>query len=76
MTTTSADRGLQVQDDVVLELKPNGEGLWRAGNDEVPFSWCINSARIARRHEDGFQKGSLSFVLRCRVPEGPVQCNA
>ena len=34
------------QTEVVLELKANGDGLWRVGTDEVTFTWYIKRGEL------------------------------
>lgn len=30
----------------VLELNPHGDGIWRVGDEEVPFSWYIKGSQL------------------------------
>ena len=30
----------------VLELKANGDGAWKSGGEEIPFSWYIKGAEL------------------------------
>lgn len=32
--------------EVTLELKENGEGAWRKGNEEVPFAWYLEAGEL------------------------------
>ncbi len=32
--------------ETVLEVKANGDGIWRAGDEEVLFSWYIKGAEL------------------------------
>ena len=34
------------QTETVLELKADGDGVWRVGDDEVPFSWYIKGGEL------------------------------
>jgi len=34
------------QSETVLELKDNGQGVWRVGDDEVNFSWYVRSSEL------------------------------
>jgi len=34
------------QGEVILELKENGEGLWRVGSDEDSFEWYIKRGEL------------------------------
>ena len=36
----------QKQAATVLEVKANGAGIWRAGDEEVPFSWYIKGGEF------------------------------
>ncbi len=41
------------QMDVVLELKENGEGTWRKGDEEIPFSWYVKSGELRLNTKGG-----------------------
>ena len=32
--------------ETTLELKENGVGIWKVGDDEVPFSWYMKGAEL------------------------------
>jgi hypothetical protein len=32
--------------EVVMELKANGDGTWRMGDEEIPFAWYIQSGEL------------------------------
>jgi hypothetical protein len=34
------------QAETVLEVKANGDGIWRVGDEEVPFSWYIKGSEL------------------------------
>jgi hypothetical protein len=34
------------QAEIAVELKANGDGLWRVGNEEVSFSWDIKGGEL------------------------------
>jgi len=34
------------QAETVLEVKANGDGIWRVGDAEVPFSWYIKGSEL------------------------------
>lgn len=34
------------QTEIVVELKANGDGLWRVGSEEVTFSWYIKRGEL------------------------------
>jgi len=37
---------LPKQAETILELKANGNGIWRVGDEEVPFSWYIKGGGL------------------------------
>lgn len=39
-------RVLNRMEEVTLELKSGGEGVWRVGADEVPFSWYVKGGEL------------------------------
>jgi hypothetical protein len=39
-------KDLPKQVETVVELKDNGEGIWRVGDEEVPFSWYIKGHEL------------------------------
>jgi hypothetical protein len=39
-------KDLPKQVESLVELKPNGDGAWKVGNEEVPFSWYIKGAEL------------------------------
>ncbi len=34
------------QSELVIELKANGEGIWKAGDEEIPFAWYIKGGEL------------------------------
>jgi len=34
------------QSETIVELKANGGGIWRVGDEEVPFSWYIKGGEL------------------------------
>jgi hypothetical protein len=36
-----------------LELKPHGEGIWRVGDEDVPFSWYIKGGELRVNTKEG-----------------------
>lgn len=34
------------QVETVIELKPNGDGAWKSGSEEIPFAWYIKSGEL------------------------------
>jgi hypothetical protein len=39
--------------ETVLELKANGDGVWRVGDEEVPFSWYIKDGELRVNTQGG-----------------------
>jgi len=37
---------LSKQTEVTMELKANGDGAWRTGDEEIPFTWYIKSGEL------------------------------
>jgi hypothetical protein len=42
-----------VKEDIFLELKPNGEGIWVVGMQEVTFSWYIKKGDLRVNTKEG-----------------------
>jgi hypothetical protein len=42
----AVEEDLPKQVETLLELKPNGDGAWKAGDEEIPFSWYIKSGEL------------------------------
>ena len=40
------EKDLPGQVETVLELKANGDGAWKSGGEEIPFSWYIKGAEL------------------------------
>ncbi len=40
------EKDLPKQVETLLELKPNGDGAWKVGDEEVPFSWYIKGDEL------------------------------
>jgi hypothetical protein len=40
------EKDLSGQIETVIELKPNGDGSWKSGVEEIPFSWYIKSGEL------------------------------
>jgi hypothetical protein len=40
------------QTETILELKANGDGYWKSGGEEIPFTWYIKSGEL-RVHTKG-----------------------
>jgi hypothetical protein len=34
------------QAEIILELKADGAGIWRVGDEEVPFSWYVKGGEL------------------------------
>ena len=45
-TYKAAVKNLPKQAETVLEVKANGDGIWRVGDEEVPFSWYIKGGEL------------------------------
>ena len=39
-------KDLPGQVETVIELKPNGDGAWKSGSEEIPFSWYIKGGEL------------------------------
>jgi hypothetical protein len=37
---------LSKQPEAIMELKANGDGVWRMGDEEIPFTWYIKSGEL------------------------------
>lgn len=49
-----AEEGVSpAEKEVFLDLKENGEGAWRRGNDEVPFSWYLEAGDLRLNTKGG-----------------------
>jgi len=40
------EKDLPKQVETLVELKPNGDGAWKVGNEEVPFSWYTKGSEL------------------------------
>lgn len=40
------EKDLSKQVETLIELKANGDGAWKVGNEEVPFAWYIKGAEL------------------------------
>jgi hypothetical protein len=45
-TYKAAEKDLPKQVETLVELKPNGDGAWKVGDEEVPFSWYIKDTEL------------------------------
>lgn len=45
-TYRSEAGGLPRQAEIVIELKANGDGIWRVSDEEVPFAWDIKGGEL------------------------------
>lgn len=45
-TYTSSAKDSIKQSETMLELKENGQGTWRVGDDEVNFSWYVKANEL------------------------------
>ncbi|MBN1103224.1 MAG: hypothetical protein JXL84_07420 [Deltaproteobacteria bacterium] len=39
--------------EVILELRENGEGAWRKGNEEIPFAWYLEAGDLRLNTKGG-----------------------
>jgi hypothetical protein len=57
------------QAETVLELKAHGDGIWRVGDEEVPFSWYIKGRELRVNTRAGgvivgtIENGSIHITL-------------
>jgi hypothetical protein len=60
-TYTAVEKGASNHEEIFLELKPNGDGIWVVGAQEITFSWYIKKGdlRINTR-EGGVLVGKIS----------------
>jgi hypothetical protein len=55
--------------ETTLELKANGQGIWKVGDEEVPFSWYIKQDQLRLNTKGGgvilgtFDDGTLNITL-------------
>ena len=55
--------------ETVVELKASGEGVWKVGDDEVPFSWYIKGGELRVNTKAGgvivgtIQKDAIQITL-------------
>ncbi len=63
------EKDLPKQVETLLELKPNGDGAWKVGDEEVPFSWYIKSGELRINTKGGgvivgsFEKDIIQLTL-------------
>jgi hypothetical protein len=59
------------QQEISLELKPSGEGLWVVGDREISFSWYIKRGELRiNTKEGGVLVGKLGDSrIRINLPE-------
>jgi hypothetical protein len=68
-TYTAEAGGSPTEKEIILELRDNGEGIWRRGNDEVPFSWYLESGELRLNAKGGGvlvgkrEEGTLRIAL-------------
>jgi hypothetical protein len=59
--------------ETLIELKPNGEGAWKVGEEEVPFSWYTKGGELRINTKGGgvivghIEKG----LIRTAIPGTP-----
>ena len=49
----AVDKEAPKQEEIYLELKPNGEGLWVVGDKEVSFSWYMKGGDLRVNTKEG-----------------------
>jgi hypothetical protein len=60
-------KGTQIE--TMVELKPNGDGAWKSGNEEVPFSWYTKGSELRINTKGGgvivgsLEKDSIRLTL-------------
>ena len=58
--------------EVRIELKPNGEGVWVAGTQELPFAWYIKGGDLRVNTKEGgvlvgkFEGNAIRITLPVR----------
>ena len=45
-TYQAGGKGLPKQVETILELKANGDGAWKSGSEEIPFSWYVKGSEL------------------------------
>lgn len=61
--------GSPKQVETVMELKANGEGIWRVDDEEVPFAWYIKGGELRVNTKGGgvivgtLEKGTIQISL-------------
>ena len=46
-------KGAPAKEEIYIELKPSGEGLWGVGDKEVSFSWYIKGGDLRVNTKEG-----------------------
>lgn len=68
-TYRADDKDSPRQAETLLELKANGQGTWKVGDDEVSFSWYIKADQLRLNTKGGgvilgtFDKDTLQITL-------------
>jgi hypothetical protein len=47
------EKDLSGQVETMIELKPNGEGTWKSGSEEIPFSWYLKGPELRINTKEG-----------------------
>jgi hypothetical protein len=50
---TAVQENAPNEEDIFVELKPNGEGIWVVGTQEVSFSWYIKKGDLRINTKEG-----------------------
>jgi hypothetical protein len=62
-------KDLPKQGGTVIELKANGDGAWKSGGEEIPFSWYIKGGELRINTKGGgvlvgaFEKDTIHLTL-------------
>lgn len=75
-TYKAEGKGLPKQAVTVLELNANGDGVWRVGDDEVPFSWYTKGSELrVNTKAGGVLVGSIErSTIYITIPGSKTLC--
>ncbi len=63
------EKDLPGQVETIIELKPNGEGAWKSGSEEIPFAWYIKGGELRINTKGGgvivggLEKDTIHMIL-------------